>query len=194
MEGLILMTIFVLMGFALLILLAMGICLVVEWRTKTITGYRTSYHIFWGLRVHKYYRGDRDDAPHDHPWDFITFPLCSYLEYYLDDEGQERARIVKGFRFHFRKAEFTHRLIARAYPEKDGHVIRVPDAPFFTVVWEFRNRRSWGFWPISVLAPDAAWLSENDPLYQQQNKTRFFGGRRFVPMEVYLNGRPYETR
>ena len=30
----------------------------------------------WGqLYLHIFHRGDQDRCPHDHPWDFWTFPL-----------------------------------------------------------------------------------------------------------------------
>src|SRR5580692_11012239 len=37
---------------------------------------------FWPitLRLHRFWRGDDDRAPHDHPWWFITIPFTSYVE------------------------------------------------------------------------------------------------------------------
>lgn len=35
---------------------------------------------FWRFRIHRFHRGDKDQDCHDHPWDFWTFPLTSYVE------------------------------------------------------------------------------------------------------------------
>ena len=32
------------------------------------------------LRLHVFHRGDQDPDPHDHPWDFWTFPFTPYVE------------------------------------------------------------------------------------------------------------------
>src|SRR5690606_1737979 len=35
----------------------------------------------WGtLRLHTFWSGDEDAAPHDHPFDFWTWPLADYVE------------------------------------------------------------------------------------------------------------------
>lgn len=43
------------------------------------TPYMTRYW-FGRLRLHIFHRGDQDPDCHDHPWDFWTFPLTSYVE------------------------------------------------------------------------------------------------------------------
>lgn len=43
------------------------------------TAYMTRYWI-GRLRLHVFHRGDQDPDCHDHPWDFWTFPLTSYVE------------------------------------------------------------------------------------------------------------------
>ena len=41
--------------------------------------YLTRY-IAGPFRFHVFVHGDRDPAPHDHPWNFWTFPLRGYYE------------------------------------------------------------------------------------------------------------------
>lgn len=100
------------------------------------------------VRLHRFWRGDDDRAPHDHPWWFITFPLVSYEERYWvrshndffspDWYWRERQRTVKAWRFHFRPAKFQHIVIGRT----DGK-----NKPFWTfVITGFANNK-WGFWP-----------------------------------------------
>ena len=46
-------------------------------------GHETNYmtRVWFGrLRLHIFHRGDNDPDCHDHPWDFWTFPLTSYME------------------------------------------------------------------------------------------------------------------
>lgn len=92
------------------------------------------------LRLHKFWRGDDDRAPHDHPWWFITFPLKTYMEMIpLPPNPAGIAMIgrrVEAFRFHFRPATYRH------------SVKMEPGAkPFFTFVISGQRSRSWGFWP-----------------------------------------------
>lgn len=103
------------------------------------------------LRLHKFFRGDDDRAPHDHRWWFITFPFASYTERYWVKEmrwgtmlpgtyaaWRAKERVVKAWRFHFRPAEFRHIVLGRA----DGST-----KPFWTFVITGSAERKWGFWP-----------------------------------------------
>ncbi len=94
--------------------------------------------------LHFFSRGDQDRHPHDHPWDFWTFPLTTYygevwsvrglddrLIAYLD---RPRAK-VKRFRLHFRPARHIHRVLHPA-----------PGKRIITLVWRRRKSRSWGFY------------------------------------------------
>ena len=48
------------------------------WHTIITDGSKYMTRVWFGrLRVHVFYRGDADADPHDHPWDFWTFPLTS---------------------------------------------------------------------------------------------------------------------
>lgn len=109
-----------------------------------------------GPRIHFFWRGDADDDCHDHPSDFWTFPLTSYVEEYRDREGRLRRRVVKAFGLHRRRAEFTHRLLG----SHDGkyHPLSIMEwaagfdrepivgiRPVVTLVWWGKKRREWGF-------------------------------------------------
>lgn len=95
----------------------------------------------WCLRLHKFWRGDEDRAPHDHPFDFWTFPLTGYAETRYSKTGHERgAWTVQPFRWHYRSAEFRHIVRGRA----DGL-----KKPFYTIVVARLRvpKRTWGFYP-----------------------------------------------
>lgn len=102
-------------------------------------------------RLHKFWRGDDDRAPHDHPWNFWTFPLVTYEEKLPieQSEGWYEYRQVKAFRFHYRAAEFQHIVCGRRpIFEGDDDVLGREDArPFWTLVFTGRRKRLWGFWP-----------------------------------------------
>lgn len=91
------------------------------------------------LRLHRFWRGDDNRAPHCHPFSFWTFPLTSYLEDVYDSDGFVGRRVVRALRVHRREASFRHIVIGRVdYKRK----------PFWTIVWAGRAKRQWGFWPF----------------------------------------------
>lgn len=109
------------------------------------------------LRFHLFWRGDEDPDPHDHPWEFWTFPLRSYVEEVTDPETHERKRkLVTAFHWHHRPATYTHRVL---WPAKVWHDrarerrLRLPKGSFYhrergpipTIVWTGPKTRSWGF-------------------------------------------------
>lgn len=106
------------------------------------------------LRLHKFWRGDDDTAPHDHPWWFITFPFTSYyekIEAECEDliPGALTFRLVKRFRFHYRPAYFQHIVYGRE-PFNDpriGGIYRKDSQPFWTLVITGGVSNTWGFWP-----------------------------------------------
>ena len=125
---------------------------------------------FGRLRLHIFYRGDADD-PHDHPWDFKTFPLTSYVEEIFFGQGESSKRVVPAWRWSYRRAEFRHRVLGRysgrmTMPTLGGVIndtMRVPGwqargmeskyvvplvgpGKIVTIVWRGRERREWGFW------------------------------------------------
>lgn len=135
--------------------------------------YMTRYW-FWRFRVHVFHRGDKDMDCHDHPWDFWTFPLTSYVEEVLvpvreavayRPDGSpiteplnrwlRRYQVVKAWRIHKRQAEHCHRVLGNfegmsfkdfvvTNPDKDEFL--VGNAKIITIVYQAGVRRSWGFW------------------------------------------------
>lgn len=117
------------------------------------TPYLDRYIVYLGglcVRLHKFWRGDDDRAPHDHPWNFWTFPLRPYYELVpaasLDEPGTYdmshdpplRISYVKAWRLHYRPAKYRHIVMCRA----DGS-----EKPFWTFVVTGRAFNKWGFWP-----------------------------------------------
>lgn len=117
----------------------------------------------WGrLCFHFFHRGDHDRDPHDHPYDFWTFPLRTYYEDVLDPTtGRTTRNVVQAFRVHFRPAEYTHiQLGAARYmwewtaPVKPGEFpTRAVRKNVFggwtaTFVWHKPVYRVWGFWML----------------------------------------------
>lgn len=110
------------------------------------------------LRLHKFYRGDDDRALHDHPWDFITFPLRGYYERIQADFGRSTTvRYVRPLRFHYRQATFQHMVLGdtqliqwNVWPSR---VVYETSAPFWTIVFTTGKKRTWGFWPKGKFVP-----------------------------------------
>lgn len=133
---------------------------------------------FGRLRFHRFYRGDHDKDPHDHPWDFWTFPLTAYVEEVTEYSGvledwrgdrdlrlfRTSRRVVPAFRWSFRLATHTHKVLGRFNGEiRDdfGFFHRVSakaanqlpdcfalvwnDRPITTIVWRSAPKRAWGF-------------------------------------------------
>ncbi|EHK56922.1 hypothetical protein [Allomesorhizobium alhagi] len=116
------------------------------------TPYLTQFRI-GRLHLHIFHRGDADPDAHDHPWDFWTFPLVSYVEEVWDAERREKSyRRVERFRLHARNAEFTHRVIGRAakvVSPADSELLgewATEPGKIITIVWKGPDRRKWGFW------------------------------------------------
>ena len=119
----------------------------------------------WGqLHLHIFHRGDIDHELHDHPWNFWTFPLVSYVEenWNLGAPGCRETRTVRRFRLHRRDAEYRHRVVGIA-GEKRLAAAEFPDGRrIYTICWSGRNRREWGFWRrASVMGADGRIRSEH---------------------------------
>lgn len=128
-----------------------------------------------GLYLHIFHRGDEDADPHDHPWDWWTFPLRSYFEDRYDRNAFGDIKEVRGWRLHRRKAEHLHRVIEP-----------FPDAfrrqPLITLVWHGRKRRDWGFW-VPLPGREVA-----DLVASPARAARYF-----MPWLDYITGRRYWT-
>lgn len=115
-------------------------------KTPYMTRIRWAHH-----RIHIFHRGDEDPDHHDHPFDFTTFPLTSYVEEVRDGAGVYM-RVVRAFRIHRRDAEFAHRVIGPWSGEtyvKYGERRELPttrSGKIITLVWYSDLRREWGFW------------------------------------------------
>ena len=99
-------------------------------------------------RIHVFHRPDADPDMHDHPGDFVTFPLVSYVEEIQHpwSRGHMKRRLVRAFRPHFRRAELAHRVLGAWNGEwHDGEPVADRRKQVATLVWKGRNRREWGF-------------------------------------------------
>lgn len=84
----------------------------------------------FSLYLHKFFKGDDDRCPHDHPWAFLTFILThGYKE---EVGGQIFFR--KPLRLYYRPAEWLHRVI-----------IEEDDPKPITFVITGKKVREWGF-------------------------------------------------
>lgn len=90
------------------------------------------------LRLHTFYRGDDDRAPHQHPWWFITFPLTSYIEAVYEKGHFVGNNVVKAWRFHYRPASYEHIVLGRA----DGGT-----GKFYSLCLSGFVTNKWGFYP-----------------------------------------------
>jgi hypothetical protein len=123
------------------------------------------------LRLHKFWRGDDNRAPHDHPWWFITFPLVSYVERYWTpysaihfSSGTYSKTVIDGVEFtgdidtgFYATLEWYERTrTVKAWrfhfrPAKFRHIVvgraDGKTTPFWTFVISGRvSNRRWGFW------------------------------------------------
>lgn len=122
------------------------------WRTETLK-YLERWIIYVGaftLRLHKFWSGDDDRAPHDHPFWFVTFPLHSYWER-VYDEAQDwpggRMRLVTAWLPHFRNKNFKHIVVGAHAPNPMGIPLVAYRKPFYTLVLSKFIQPNWGFWP-----------------------------------------------
>jgi hypothetical protein len=124
--------------------------------------YMRKWGLFGRLWLHVFERGDADEDGHDHPFDFWTFPLTSYVEEVtvwdplpVAVEGsnyRREVRVVKAFRLHYRPAEYTHRVLGRRgelLTGSGGSMFGVEDVVvsgrIVTIVWTRPRGRPWGF-------------------------------------------------
>jgi hypothetical protein len=117
------------------------------------------------FRIHIFWRGDRDPDAHDHPADFWTFPLVSYVEEIRHPQVPfvVRRRIVRAFRPHRRQAEFAHRVLGAWSGAKtdglDWSMIRY-GSPVVTLGWWGKKRRDWGFHTAEGWVPWKQYVNE----------------------------------
>lgn len=113
--------------------------------------YLTRWILYFGfgtLRLHKFWRGDDDRAPHTHPWWFITFPLRSYAEWYFLRGHRIGLQVVKRFRFYFRDADYEHIVVCPVKTEDGRNWFNAyPDRVIYTIVLTGERTNGWGFYP-----------------------------------------------
>lgn len=148
---------------------------------NTIYGREGEHHepymtrIWFGrLRIHIFYRGDNDPDPHDHPWNFWTFPLTPYVEEVVEKAPtgvmlltmppkpetvyRTRRQIVPSWRWSFRPSTHCHRVIGRLDKRHGIEVMNNHELRYFpdelrilegrkiiTIVWRGGEGRKWGF-------------------------------------------------
>lgn len=95
------------------------------------------------LRLHTFFSGDDDSAPHDHPFRFITIPFRSY------EEIVEKEVIYEGGIIWERFKELVRAFWPSYRPAEYRHYVLTPPRPFTTLVLSTTERRMWGFWPVS---------------------------------------------
>jgi len=110
------------------------------------TKYLSRLHLPRGYKLQVFHRGDEDPDPHDHPWDFWTFPLVSYYEEvwsedYVTARLTPRINFVRRGRWHYRPAEYRHRVLGRLPRPQPGVPQRI-----LTIIRTSPERRQWGFW------------------------------------------------
>lgn len=118
--------------------------------------YMTRYIIYLGLvnlRLHKFYRGDKDRVSHTHPWWFITFPLSPYWEKVYHHGKHVEDRVVYAYRPHWRPRSFEHRVVSglRQVGKHPVHgpVMQEHKRPFWTIVLASGFAKEWGFYTPS---------------------------------------------
>lgn len=131
------------------------------------------------LRLHQMHQGDLQRDMHDHPWWFVTFPFRSYVEEILIYRGgmyQKELNVVKAWRFHFRKARYTHRILGPDFGDFNGlvyrrlfangsfdtcfdeHGITAKSRRIWTLVFRGKVKQKWGFWEVVDRARNGYWI------------------------------------
>lgn len=128
------------------------------------------------LRLHKFWRGDDDRAPHDHPWGFWTFPFRDYFEKAYRDDGSWYWNLVKRWRLHWRPAPYRHIVVGQArFSAANGKVLwpEVTKQPFWTFVVTANYERKWGFWPAgSKFVPWREWPASEEQIDLLNRRSR----------------------
>jgi hypothetical protein len=112
--------------------------------------YMTRYivYAFGGtLRLHKFFRGDDDRAPHTHPWNFWTFPLSRYDEQRYNHGNYVGTFTVKAWRWHRRSCLHEHIVTSRSDCDGSCEGSNCSNMrPFWTIVVTGPRINEWGFY------------------------------------------------
>lgn len=106
---------------------------------------RERYQSADSLLLHYFFRGDDDQALHDHPWDFRTRILAGgYMEHLPPNDWRRGSQLGpawdKRIVSHGAGHEVTHWA-------EDLHCVGLVVSDTFTLVETGRERRAWGFHP-----------------------------------------------
>jgi len=144
----------------------------------------------WQLLLHVFYRGDEDPDPHDHPWDFWTFPLGrhGYVEEEMSSYGYSLLFHVPGRRWTFRPSSHIHRVVGPVDPTSEMPSVGRDLFPMATLILRTRAHGTWGFW----VRDDNKAMEQACGRYWDGNPRR--GRRVWVPWRTYIYGRPQDRR
>ena len=94
------------------------------------------------VRLHKFWRGDKARASHDHPFAYWTFPFTSYVEkaYDVNDPTHTvfKIKVVDRWRWTYRPA--AHRHVVRG---RSGGCCK----PWWTLMLTGKHNDDWYFYP-----------------------------------------------
>lgn len=133
----------------------------------------------WGrLMLQIFHRGDPDPDPHDHPWDFWTFPLVGYVEEVMKGDGSIIWPVlVDHWQWHYRPCYYAHRVL---YAQWSSRRPRNLTRRIVSIVWRGPYVRDWGFW-----VEDG--LNEKERALAQGYGAARRGRRRFMHWKRYLH-------
>jgi hypothetical protein len=98
---------------------------------------------WFGWYLHHIHREDRESAPHDHPWWFISIILAgAYWEDVFDDKTDTH-----------RRSRYRGRFSIRTLRRKQAHMITQAYGPLWTMVFTGRRSSDWGFYPNGQFVP-----------------------------------------
>lgn len=127
------------------------------------------------FRLHHFFSGDDDSAPHDHSWDFWTIPFfrytetveLSYEEYMesplckLPVDQRHVSWVQSSVQYRYLRVMYR---VRRWWPQfrraEHRHFVHEPARPFRTLVCarETVPARKWGFWPDpQTFVPHDVW-------------------------------------
>lgn len=109
---------------------------------QTFFGYFTQVWV-WRFRLNIFWKEDPGAAMHDHAWDFVSFPLRSYVEQYLDRETNTvKRQVIRAWRLNRKSAEHAHRYLGKW----SGVSTEIEPGAAFTLCYTGAVRRSWMWW------------------------------------------------
>ena len=84
---------------------------------------------WFSIRIHHFIRSDDKRFFHDHAWSFITFILKGHY-YDVSKKGRVKRERFKAYKV----------------PAEHAHYVEVPKGGCWTLVFNGKPKRKWGFW------------------------------------------------